>query len=86
MSRSIPIDPFLQIVFLQEIEDQCKMAIVAFANLKKGIYSIDANLCWGLIQKILTSAANISKIFWPAYDEDRAEKMKYIVYVLNNIN
>jgi hypothetical protein len=50
------------------------MAIVAFANLKKGISSLDHYNCWGLIQIILASTVNISKIFWPAYDKRRAEK------------
>jgi hypothetical protein len=68
------IDQFLQGVFLHEIEDQCQMAIVAFANLKNGISSLDPYTCWGLVQIILASTANISKIFWPAYDKCRAEK------------
>ena len=59
-----------------ELRDQCKMAIVAFANLKNGIYSLDTYLCWSLVQTILASLANISKIFWPAYDKDKAEKSK----------
>lgn len=50
------------------------MAIVAFANLKNGISSLDPYTCWGLVQIILASMANISKIFWPAYDKFRAEK------------
>lgn len=50
------------------------MARVAFANLKNGINSFDRYLCWCLVQTILASLANISKIFWPAYDKDKAEK------------
>jgi hypothetical protein len=57
-----------------EIRDQCMMARVAFANLKNGINSFDRYLCWSLVQTILASLANISKIFWPAYDKDKAEK------------
>jgi len=57
-----------------ELRDQCIMARVAFANLKNGINSFDRYLCWSLVQAILASLANISKIFWPAYDKDKAEK------------
>jgi hypothetical protein len=50
------------------------MAIAAFDTLKNGISSLDLYSCWGLIQIILASTANISKVFWPAYDKCRAEK------------
>jgi len=50
------------------------MAIVAFTNLKNGISSLDTYICWGLIQIILASTANISKILWPGYDNCRAKK------------
>jgi hypothetical protein len=50
------------------------MARVAFADLKNGINSFDRYLCWSLVQTILVSLANISKILWPTYDKDKAEK------------
>jgi hypothetical protein len=49
------------------------MALAAFTSLKEGIYSLDSNLCWGLVQIILATSANLSKIFWPAYYKDRPE-------------
>jgi hypothetical protein len=52
------------------------MALAAFANLKKGIDSFDSNLCWGLVQTILTTSGNLSKIFWPAYYKDRPDISK----------
>ena len=47
-----------------------------FHQLKNGIYTLDPYSCWGLIQIILASTANISKIFWPACDKRRVEKDK----------
>jgi hypothetical protein len=52
------------------------MALVAFDNLKSGINSLNLHLRWGLVQIILVSSANISKIFWPAYYKDKPEVSK----------
>lgn len=63
-SKAPPIDSFLESAFL-EIEDQCNMAIAAFNYLKGSLHTMDRNLIWGLTEIILTSSANISRIFWP---------------------
>jgi hypothetical protein len=94
------VDSSIQNVFLYEIGEQSKLALLAFSELEATVNGIIGNdmkpdifptdsmeeiarkmedlrkmgnqinlyrdKCWNYLQSFLTTAANISKIFWPA--------------------
>lgn len=79
------LDKFLEGIFLGEINLQCKIFLIAYYDLKNHFKNILTTIiendkrdiwttrCWSLIQTILLSSANLSKIFNPPkplpYDE-----------------
>jgi hypothetical protein len=104
------VDSSIQNVFLYEIGEQSKLALLAFSEIEATVNAIIGNdmkpdisptdsmeeiarkmedfrkmsdqiklyrdKCWNHLQSFLTASANISKIFWPAYYENRHDESK----------
>ncbi|MBO9564225.1 MAG: hypothetical protein J7621_15685 [Niastella sp.] len=73
------------LVFIGEIVLQAKIAKRAAERLQATNESLDKLEVWTSIQAILVSAANVSKILWPAKQyRKRGERLRQILQVENN--
>ena len=52
-------------IFLNEITNQCKFALMAYEDLRQALNSNDALRIWYFIHAFLTATGNISKLLWP---------------------
>lgn len=53
-------------IFLYEVANQCKFALMAFEDLRQVLNSNNALHIWYSIHALLTAAGNISKLLWPS--------------------
>jgi hypothetical protein len=60
------MDPFVQKVFVREIERQAKFALMAGADLDSALQARETDRVWHAVQSLLIAAGNVSKLLWPA--------------------
>lgn len=68
-------------MFLYEIENQCKFALMALEDLKQAATERNAFRIWYFIHAFLTAAGNISKLLWRSQGDseeyvERKEKLR----------
>jgi len=56
-------------IFQREIERQCEFAIIATDEIESGLSNNNSDTVWYAIQNFLVAVGNISKIFWPSYQQ-----------------
>lgn len=60
------MDLMLMRLHQQQIEHQCRAALLALGIAQEGLDADDQHVFWASIQNFLTAAANISKTLWGA--------------------
>ena len=75
------LEQFYLGIFVSEIEEQCRFALRAYADIEIAITTRDSERQWYSIQALLVSLGNISKLLWgtkPRKDtpEEQITKMR----------
>ncbi len=78
------MDRFKEMVFFSEIALQAKIALRAGKLLNATPNYSDKLEAWSLIQLILGSAANVSKILWSKRFESRSEHLRKLLNIDEN--
>lgn len=83
IAEEYKLDPLAETVFLSEIVFQIKIAQRAAEKLFADISKFDQIEIWTLIQTILVSTANVSKILWPSENQylSRGEQLRKLLNV-----